>query len=120
MKSSHNWVGRKLPALLSFWLLIAFACSQAFAANNSTFNFAVFATKTISMSGGYTDSYQGSPASHVKGQYTNGDVGTNSDQSCAIQLSGGATVYGKGLVGPAGTPATDICLSGGSTVYQNS
>ncbi len=87
----------------------------------TTFAYAIFADKSITMSGGvYTDSYNGSPCGRVRGQYKKGSVGTNSLQSCSISLSGGVQVYGKALVGHGGNPSTGVCISGGSSVYNNS
>jgi Tol biopolymer transport system component len=80
------------------------------------FSAAVFGTNSVNMSGGTVDSYSGTPANYIKGQYKDGNVGTNSLQSCAIQLSGGATIFGEAWVGPQGNPVTGICKSGGSSV----
>ncbi len=87
----------------------------------TVFTFAVFGNKRVTMSGGsYTDSYLSYPPSITKGQYQNGSVGTNSLQSCSIQLSGGGTkIFGRARVGTGGNPATGICASGGSLVYNN-
>jgi hypothetical protein len=88
--------------------------------SENTFTNAVFGNNGVTMSGGsYTDSYVGSSADWTKGQYKNGDVGTNSFASCAVKLSGGAMIYGDAWVGVGGNPATGICLSGGSSVYNN-
>ncbi len=85
----------------------------------TTFTFAVFGNKSVTMSGSFTDSYTGNPANHILGQYVNGDVGTNSLQSCSIQMSGGTEIFGKAWVGVGGNPVTGICKSGGSLVYNN-
>ena len=86
-------------------------------AASNLFSFAVFGNNGVTMSGGaYTDSYVGSSASHVAGQYRQGDVGTNSRQLCGIRLSGGAKIYGAGLVGVGGSPATVVCLAGGTSI----
>jgi len=85
----------------------------------STFSYALFGSKSVSMTGGsYTDSYVGSPGSVVMGQVKNGDIGTNSLLSCAIQITGGAQVFGRAWDGTGGNPATGICLSAG-TIYNN-
>lgn len=87
---------------------------------DKTFDFALFGNKSITMTGGsYTDSYQGVPANFIRGQYKDGNVGSNSQLVCSIKLSGGALVYGKALVGYGGNPAMDICTNGGSSVYNN-
>jgi hypothetical protein len=88
---------------------------------DATFTFAVFGNKSVTMSGGsYTDSYLSYPPSITKGQCQGGSVGTNSLQSCSIQLSGGGTeIFGKALVGVGGNPVTGICATGGSLVYNN-
>jgi len=121
MKLSCSAIGKKLSTLFPYWLLIFLIYSQAFAANDaSTFNFAVFGAKGVTMSGGsYADGYTGNPSGHVKGQNKNGDVGTNSLQPCGIQLNGGAQIFGKARVGSGGNPATGICLNGGASVYNN-
>ena len=85
-----------------------------------TFKFALFGNKGVSLSGGcYTDSYIGNPANRYYGQYKNGDVGTNLLQPCGIQLTGGAAIFGKALVGAGGNPATGVCINGGSSIYNN-
>lgn len=86
----------------------------------SIFNFAVFGNKSVNMTGGsYTDSYINTPPNIIRGQYKHGDVGTNSTQSCSIQISGGTLIYGKAWAGTGGNPAKVICASGGSSVYNN-
>lgn len=86
----------------------------------SPFKFALFGNKSITLTGGtYVDSYLGSPASYVRGQYKRGDIGTNALSPCSIPLTNGVQVFGKAWVGSGGNPATGICVSGGSTIYNN-
>lgn len=63
------------------------------------------------------DSYDSTkgPYSGVHGQ--NGPVGTNSILIGAINLSGGAKIYGDVWVGPGGNLLTTILTSGGSLIY---
>jgi len=92
---------------------IVFAVSTT----SGNFSTAIFGNTKVTMSGGsYTDSYINTPSCWVKGNNKNGDVGTNSLQSCSIQMSGGVQVFGKGWVGHGGNPTTVECLSGGSTI----
>ena len=84
------------------------------------FSAAVFGAENVEMSGNtILDSYTGNPASYIRGQFKNGDVGTNSLQACAIRLRGNAEVFGKAWVGSGGDPVSGICTSGGSSVDNN-
>jgi hypothetical protein len=90
-------------------------------AAQSVFDYAVFGSKSVTMSAGsYTDSYPGTATTVTKGEYLGGDVGTNSTQSCSIQLSGGGTeIFGETRIGTGGNTSSAICASGGSLVYNN-
>jgi hypothetical protein len=88
---------------------------------SSIFSYAVFANKSISLSGSsLLDSYVGNPSSYVKGQYRHGNVGINSTQLCGIKLTGGTMVYGSAQVGVGGSSSTIVCTSIGTSVTGGS
>jgi hypothetical protein len=84
----------------------------------STFNFGVFGANGVTMSGGgYLDSYDSSKGAYSSAHGSKGPVGTNSTAKGAINLSGGAKIYGDALVGPGGDPAKVITTNGGAVIY---
>jgi flagellar hook assembly protein FlgD len=84
---------------------------------SGNFSAAIFGNAKVTMSNGsYTDSYVGNPATWSKGQHKNGDIGTNSLQSCAIQITGGTQVFGKAWVGHGGNPVSGVSVTGGSSI----
>ncbi len=86
-------------------------------AGANLFSYAVFANKNVILTGSsYLDSYSGSPAAYVKGQYRHGNVGINSTQLCGIKLTGGTMVYGSASIGVSGSPATTVCTTIGTAV----
>jgi hypothetical protein len=90
-------------------------------ANANPFTYAVFANKSVVINGSsYLDSYSGSTASYVKGQYRHGNVGINSTQLCNIKLTGGTMVYGSASIGVGGSPATTVCTTIGTSVTGGS
>ena len=80
-------------------------------------NFGVFGVTGVNISAGYVDSYDSSKGSYSGVHGLNGSVGTNSVANGAINLSGGALVYGDVLVGPGGNQTKAIVTSGGSIIY---
>jgi subtilase family serine protease len=91
------------------------------AANSNLFSYAVFANKSVTLSGSsYLDSYVGTPSSYVAGKYKHGNVGIDSTQLCGIKLTGAAIVYGSASVGVGGSPATAVCTSISTTVTGGS
>ena len=80
-------------------------------------NFGVFGAKAVSISGGYVDSYDSTQGAYDEAHGSNVSIGTNSTAKGAINLSGGAVVYGDAYVGPAGDPAKSITASGGAVIY---
>ena len=82
------------------------------------FPFAIFAAEEVELKGNaLTDSYDSS-----KGIYqaatagTHGDIGTNSTEEKAIELTGNALVRGTALVGVGGNPATGIELTSNAQI----
>ena len=82
-------------------------------------NFGVFGATSITMSGGYVDSYDSSKGSYSGVHGSNTSVGTNSTTSGAITLSGGVMIYGNAWVGSGGNPTKVIVSSGGSVISGN-
>jgi hypothetical protein len=80
-------------------------------------NLGVFGATGVSLAGGYVDSYDSSKGAYGGVHGSNVSVGTNSTANGAINLSGGATIYGDALVGPGGDPADVITTSGGAVIY---
>jgi inhibitor of cysteine peptidase len=82
-----------------------------------TRNFGVFGATGVTISGGgYVDSYDSSKGAYSGSHGPNGSIGTNSTANGAINLSGGAVIYGDALVGPGGNPAKAITTSGGAVI----
>ena len=78
----------------------------------SLFNYGIFGDESVRLRGqGYSDSYNSKNGPWVsEGQYTEGDVGTNSTAAGAITVSGAnAKVYGEAQIGPGGD--TNIGIS---------
>jgi hypothetical protein len=82
-----------------------------------TRNFGVFGATGVMVSAGYVDSYDSSKGSYSGAHGPNGSIGTNSIANGAINLSGGALIYGDALVGPGGNPTKAITTSGGAVIY---
>ncbi len=80
-------------------------------------NFGVFGATGVSISGSYVDSYDSTQGAYYGVHGSNVSVGTNSTANGAINLSGGAAVYGDVYAGPGGDPAKAITTSGGAVIY---
>jgi hypothetical protein len=82
------------------------------------FGVPISANGQVTISGGYTDSYNsclGAYSTNSNGLGTNGSVATDYKALKAISLSGSAHIYGTATTGPGGT----VYASGGSSVGDN-
>ncbi|MBI3307660.1 MAG: hypothetical protein HYZ84_07640 [Candidatus Omnitrophica bacterium] len=86
--------------------------------NSVSFDYAVFASNGIQMSGNaVTDSFDSRAAPYnPSSPGTNGDIGTNNAGAHTVMMSGNVQVKGDAFVGPNGNPDNVIVMSGNSAI----